>query len=103
MHLQKLSCLKDVLRSGSEMLKRVHSHIKARKPAFLEVGLTANQRSKSLTQIDCLDTAKTDVIGSDMNSKTEMTLSSDHFVVTLEMVGEDEKERLPALSGVRLR
>lgn len=38
-----------------------------------------------------------------MNSQTEMTLSSDHFVVTLEMVGEDEKERLPALSGVRLR
>ncbi|XP_076318528.1 pleckstrin homology domain-containing family G member 5-like isoform X2 [Tachypleus tridentatus] len=36
------------------MLKRVHSHIKVRKPAFLDVGLSANQRSKSLTQINCV-------------------------------------------------
>ncbi|XP_076324275.1 pleckstrin homology domain-containing family G member 5-like [Tachypleus tridentatus] len=36
------------------MLKRVHSHIKVRKPAFLDVGLSASQRSKSLTQINCV-------------------------------------------------
>ncbi|KAL3257131.1 hypothetical protein MRX96_046525 [Rhipicephalus microplus] len=42
--------------AGVRMLKRVHSHMKARKPAFLEVGgLSQAHRSKSLTQIDCLE------------------------------------------------
>lgn len=43
------------------MLKRVHSHMKVRKPALLQVGaLSQAHRSKSLTQIDCLEGGPSD-------------------------------------------
>lgn len=54
MHLRKTA--KEALKAGARMLKRVHSHMKVRKPALLQVGaLSQAHRSKSLTQIDCLE------------------------------------------------
>ncbi|XP_022244431.1 uncharacterized protein LOC111086313 [Limulus polyphemus] len=85
------------------MLKRVHSHIKSRKPAFLEVSLSATQRSKSLTQIDCLEKPKIAATELNMNNNPKMTARLDHFTVSLEMFDEPTVEKIPATSGVCLR
>ncbi|XP_076308557.1 pleckstrin homology domain-containing family G member 5-like [Tachypleus tridentatus] len=61
------------------------------------------QRSKSLTQIDCLDSSETTITETDMNVKPEMSTRWDHFTVTLEMFDDNKVEKIPATSGVCLR
>ncbi|XP_022246496.1 pleckstrin homology domain-containing family G member 5-like isoform X2 [Limulus polyphemus] len=61
------------------------------------------QRSKSLTQIDCLDSPETTITESNVNIKPEMNTRWDHFTVTLEMLDDNKAEKIPATSGVCLR